>query len=159
MPDHTSPSPESLALNFKRYIARYAVDEGLFLDMDASVQHDVAFDHLVLQLRAKVLSDDLPPEHFTARRSVVHQVPAGTWQTWKARHARRWYASWLVRRRPVRYEPDPDGRSTELTCTFDLERYRLYPHARVVPPPNTFGPAVLVHEIRNLDWTGDADHA
>jgi hypothetical protein len=142
---------QRIALTFKSLAQQVMVDEGLLLDTDVSVQREV-FGAVALQFRARILADDLPPEHFTARTRVTYEVPASSWQMWKKRHARRWYARRLVARWLVRYEPDPDGRGTDAVCTFDLERYRLYPRARVQLPRDQFGVEVLAHDIRNIRW-------
>lgn len=142
---------DTVALTFKQYAQQFAVDEGLFLDFDASVQQ-AFFSHCLFQVKTKILTDDLPPEAFTARQRVTYEVPASTWQMWKKRHAHRWYARRLVARWPVRYEPDPDRRGTNAVCTFNLERYRTYPRARVHLPRERFGDAVLAHGIRDLRW-------
>lgn len=141
-----------VALTFKRYAQQFAIDEGLLLDLDVSVQCDFLFDQHLFQLKTKILSDDLPPEQFTARQYVTYEVPTSTWQMWKKRHAHRWYARRLVARWPVRYGPDPEGRGTDAVCTFDLERYRTYPRARVQLPRDQFGVVVLAHQIRDLRW-------
>jgi hypothetical protein len=143
---------ERVMLRFKQFALQWAVAEELLLDLDVAVRRDDFFGHYLFQLRTKVLSDDLPPEHFTARQHITYEVPASTWQMWKKRHAHRWYARRLVDRWPVRYEPDPEGRGTEAVCTFDLERYRLYPRARVQLPPDRFGVEVLAHYIRGPQW-------
>lgn len=159
MPDLTPWIDESrVALTFKKYAQRFAVDEDLLLDVDASVQRDL-FGNCLYELKTRILSDDLPPEQFTARRRVTFEVPASTWQMWKKRHGRHWYARRLGARWPVRYEPDPDRRGTEAVCTFDLERWRSYPRARVHLPPDRFGAPVLVHAIRDLRWDieGESD--
>lgn len=151
MSEHPQYEESRVALTFKRYAQRFTVDEGLLLDLDASAQRDL-FGNCLYQLKARILSDDLPPERFTARYRVMYEVPASTWQMGKKRHAHRWYARRLVARWPVRYEPDPDGRGTDAVCTFDLERYRTYPRARVQLPQDRFGAPVLVHAIRDLRW-------
>lgn len=150
MPD---PSLDTIALTLKRYASRIAVSEDIALELDVHVQREVS-GQLLFNLRTQVLTHNLPPEQFTARDRVVFEVPASTWQMWKQRHARRWYARSLVARRPVRYEPDPDGRGTDAVCTFDLERWRSYPRARV-PLPDRFGAPVLVHAIRDIQWDRD----
>ncbi|MEU9208509.1 hypothetical protein AB0D27_11280 [Streptomyces sp. NPDC048415] len=142
----------SVELTFKSFAQHFALEEGLLLDVDVRVQHEI-FGHFALQFRTRILTDDLPPQRLTQRTRVPYEVPASTWQMWKACHARRWYARRLVARWPVRYEPDPDGRGTDAVCTFDLERYRTYPRARVQLPPDRFGMAVLAHGIRNVRWT------
>lgn len=149
---------ETVALTFKTYAQQFTVDEDLLLDLDASVQHGL-FGQCLYQLKAKILSDDLPPEEFTARRHVVYEVASSTWQMWKKRHARRWYARRLVTRWPVRYEPDPERRGTDAVCTFNLERYRTYPRARVALPRDRFGAAVLAHGIRDVRWSEEESGA
>jgi hypothetical protein len=121
------------------------------------VRRELVFDQLLFQLRTKILSDDLPPEQFTARDHVTFEVPTSTWQMWKKRHAHRWYARRLVARWPVRYEPDPDGRGADAACTFNLERWRAYPKARVQLPTDQFGAPVLFHAIRDLRWDHDGE--
>lgn len=153
MPDLFPQDDEmaQVALTFKQYAQQFMVSEDLLLDVDARVQGDI-FGQYLFQLRTKVLTDDLPPKQFTARHHVTYEVPTSTWQMWKKRHARRWYARRLVARWPVRYGPDPDRRGRDAVCTFNLERYRAYPHAKYRLPPERFGRAVLVHAIRDLGW-------
>ena len=150
MPDLSSL--DSVALTWKRYTQQFMLDEDLFLDLDVSVQREFLSQHMLVQFRTRILAEDLPPEEFVARQRVTYEVPASTWQMWKKRHARRWYARRLVARWPVRYEPDPDGRGTDAVCAFNLERYRIYPRARVQLPRDRFGDAVLAHSIRDLRW-------
>ncbi|WP_069769811.1 hypothetical protein [Streptomyces sp. LUP30] len=141
---------ERIALSFKRFAQQFLVDEGLFFDVDVAVRQEI-FGQRLFQLRANILTDDLPPETLTQRTRITHEIPASTWQMWKKRHARRWYARRLVACWPVRYGPDPDGRGTDAVCTFDLERYRTYPRARVALPEQ-FGRPVYVHAIRDMRW-------
>jgi hypothetical protein len=148
------PEFDRIALTFKRYVQQFTIDEDFLLDVDASIRNDV-FGHCLFQLKTKILCDDLPPETFTSRDRVTYEIPASTWQMWKKRHAHRWYARRLVARWPVRYAPDPDGRGTDAVCTFDLERYRTYPRARVALPEQ-FGRPVYVHAIRNVRWNEEA---
>ncbi|MET7477975.1 hypothetical protein ABZT17_26910 [Streptomyces sp. NPDC005648] len=147
---------ERFVLNFKQYAQQFMVGEEIFLDLDVSMQREI-FGQYLFQLRTKILADDLPPEQLTQRTRVPYEVPASTWQIWKKRHAATWYARRLVARWPVRYEPDPDGRGTDAVCTFDLERFRIYPRARVQLPPDRFGMEILAHGIRNVRWTAGED--
>jgi hypothetical protein len=149
---------EQVELKFKRFVGMFAVAEDLLFDMDVSVNTPDFFGHqVVVQVTAKILTDSLPPEHFTARQQITYEVPSSVWQMWKQRHAGRWYAAWLVRRRPVRYEPDPDGRGTTAVCTFDLARYRTYPRARVQLPADSFGTVVYNHQILGPWWRSDGE--
>lgn len=147
------PTTETISLKFKEFAATVLVAEDAFLfdNAEMRVQREV-FGQLAYQLRTRVLTDDLPPEQFTAQTRVDFEVPTSTWQMWKKRHARRWYARRLVARWPVRYEPDPDGRGSTAICTANLERWRAYPQANVQVPADRFGASVLFHAIRDLQW-------
>lgn len=149
---HPGFSTEAIVLNWKRFSSQVAVAEEFLADAEVSIAQDYVLGQLVYQLRTKVLTDDLPPEQFTAQTAVAFEVPASTWQMWKKRHASRWYARRLVARWPVRYEADPDGRGTTAVCTASLERFRAYPRARVALPEDRFGAAVLFHSVRDLRW-------
>ena len=143
---------DAVILNWKRYAQQFTVSEDLLLDIDVAVQRDL-FGNVAYQFRTKILADDLPPHMLTQRTRVTYEVPTSTWQMWKKRHARRWYARRLVARWPVRYGPDPDGRGTDAVCTFSLERYRTYPRAQVRLPERQFGAPVLAHTVRDVRWT------
>lgn len=147
----TEAVTDELTLAFKKYAQQFTVDEGVFFDVDVAVQREM-FGHFAVQFRARILADDLPPETFAARQHIVYEIPASTWQMWKKRHARRWYARRLVARWPVRYEPDLDRRGVDAVCTFNLERWRSYPQARVHLPQAQYGSPVRVHAIRDLRW-------
>lgn len=141
-----------IALTFKQYAQQFTVAEELLFDVDVAVQRDL-FGNFLYQLKARILSDDLPPHRLTQRTRVTFEVPTSTWQMWKKRHARRWYARRLVARWPVRYGPDPDGRGQDAVCSFNLERYRTYPQARVHLPADRFGVVVLAHGVRDVRWS------
>lgn len=143
---------EQYELRFKKFAHQQMVAMELLLEPEASIAVDMVMDTAVMRLTTRVLADDLPPEHFEARQYIAYEVPSSTWQAWKARHARRWYAAWLVRRRPVRYELDPDGRGINAVCSFDLLRFRAYPQARIERPRDRFGQATLHHMIQGPWW-------
>ncbi|MFJ6730037.1 hypothetical protein ACIQPQ_34575 [Streptomyces sp. NPDC091281] len=143
-----------VTLAFRQYTLQFAVDEDLLVDLDVAARSEALFGRALLQLKARVLTDELPPERLTTSTRVPYEVPASTWQIWKKRHARRWYARRMVARWPVRYEPDPDGRGADAVCTFDLTRFRTYPRARVALPRRQFGVAVLDHSVRDVRWAG-----
>lgn len=145
-------SPSKIALTYKRFTANLAVTEDFLDEAELRVAQDHVFGQLHFQLRTRVLTDDLPPEEFTARDRVTFEVPTSTWQMWKKRHACRWYARRLVARWPVRYEPDPDGRGSDAVCRFDLARWRAYPKAKVHVPEAQFGAPVLFHAFQGIQW-------
>jgi hypothetical protein len=145
-----------IELTFKQVAMQFMATEELFLNVDTRVQKEI-FGQFLFQFRTKILTDDLPPAQVTQRTRITYEVPASTWQMWKKRHARRWYARRLVARWPVRYEIDPDGRGTDAVCIFDLERYRTYPRASVQLPRDRFGMTVLAHGIHNVHWDTERD--
>jgi hypothetical protein len=68
-------------------------------------------------------------------------IPATWWQHWKQDHAASWYASWLVRRRPVK--------TRLLRSAVDFSRYAAYPLADLpVAPPDEFGYPVIYEMMR-----------
>lgn len=145
---------EHIELVAKRYAAQFAVDEHLLFGIDVAVQPEAFLGAFAIQFRTQLLTDELPPERFTARQHVTFEVPASTWQAWKQRHGRRWYARWITERWPARYAPDPEGRGADAVCTIELARYRTYPQARVALPAQQFGPVVYRHVIHG-PWWGD----
>lgn len=86
-------------------------------------------------LEAKVLGEDLRSEHVTDTHEVtsttVHFGPA-TWRDfWKLTYEHRWWARWWVKRHPARIIEHPQGHRWMVTAEFDLQKYRLYPHADI----------------------------
>jgi hypothetical protein len=149
------PMIEQFELGFKQYAHQMAIAEDVFRHLEFSATHDHLYDTIILGIRARVLSDDLPPERLTQRRYFSYSVPASTWQMWKhlRRENPRW--QWLISRHPVRYVRD--GRGEQVEVSFDLERFRLYPHAKVRPSDGRFGKVVFAHEVTNLNWRRDDD--
>lgn len=149
-------SSHKVAMEFKRFAQQIAVDAGIMAELEMRVgqggSYDFLRDQVTIQMVAKILCDDLPPEHIEKSTHVDVEIPTSTWQMWKLRHGKRWYARRLVTRWPVKYGPHPDGRKVMATCEFDLERYRAYPKARVAHP--TLGNSVLFHTIRDVRWNG-----
>lgn len=144
-------SAEKIDLKFRQFVARTSVAKELaFLGQGVLDVQEEAFHSLLFQLRAAVLTEELPPETFTATGHVTFEVPASTWQMWKMRHATCWYARRLVARWPVRYEEDPGGRGADLACTASLDRWRTYPYSRVLQ--DHFGAPVHAHTIRDIRW-------
>lgn len=145
-----------VTMEFKRFAQQIAVDAGVMAEMNISVSQDDAYnflrDQVMVRMVTKLLTDDLPPEHIEKSTHVAVEIPTSTWQMWKLRHGKRWYARKLVARWPVKYGPHPEGRKVMATCEFDLARYRAYPQARVQSP--TLGNAVMFHTIENIRWDG-----
>ncbi len=86
-----------------------------------------AWNNLVYKLSSHVLTDKLPPETITERKTFRFEVPASPWQQFKATHAHRWWMRSVVARRPVRMVEHL--RIGELVV--NLERFHAYPQAKV----------------------------
>lgn len=111
-----------------------------------------AVEDVILELRAKVLSEQLPPvtiaEESTivsleARAVLVHEVPLTWWDHWKADHERSWWAGWFARWRGHRLRQcraekvERDKR--EVTLSVDLRGKIHYPEAKIPVRPDDFG--------------------
>lgn len=133
---------DTLTLRTERLRARLRIPLESLLWGSLKVQQEVIrnearswLDEMILTLEARVLREGLPPEHVTATETVrttsVHVGPA-TWRDfWKLTHGHRWWARWWVRRHPARVIDHPQPVVWQATAQFDLEKYRLYPHADI----------------------------
>lgn len=128
---------------------RIRLDSLLMASVKADVvRHEVDFmyEELVLRLQAHVLREDIGREHVTASERITHTTehfgPA-TWRDfWKLTYGHRWWARWWVRRHPARVIEHPQTTRWVATATFDLEKYRTYPHADV-RIRNRLGPDII----------------
>lgn len=99
------------------------------IDPRAAVLVDHIADRLTVRLKGKLLAEVLPPTH-------VHHVWHGThhfdlqttaprhatwWDFFKDTYRSRWWAGWLVRRRPVRYVEQPVTFREDRTCAHDVQ--------------------------------------
>lgn len=142
---------DRIEARFKQYVMHQVVDEGILFDVEPAVIHD-AWGDLVFGLKAKILSDDLPPQTVTKKTFVHYRVPASTWQMFKKRHAQSWWLWRLVERRPVEYSVDPDGRGEYAVCTLNLERFRVYPESRL--KASEHGRMVMLYDAR-AEWSAE----
>ncbi|MET8641368.1 hypothetical protein [Streptomyces sp. NPDC004675] len=77
------PSDGTISFQLKQYAAQVLVDEGLSLHhLEVRVQPELVLNRLLYQLRARFLTDDLPPLRLTQRTRVVHEVLSGTGLNW-----------------------------------------------------------------------------
>lgn len=149
-----------LELQWKRFGSQMMLDAGLFLEPEFSVgqgAYDFLRDQVTVRMVTHVLTDELPPETVTYHTSVTHEIPASTWQMWKLRHGKRWYARRFVEKWPVQYSGHPENRQVGVTATIDLERFRTYPQAPYRAADWGLGRTVLHHSIRNLRWGIDVE--
>lgn len=133
---------EELELELKRYALTRPVSAEFAQSVKVSHSYDVLVDSMLIQVEARVLAHNLPPEHFTAERSFVHNEPASPWQMWKMRHA----PAWFIERWPVQLTPFEH----QVKVEFDLSRFRAYPDAPRLPP--RYGNPVPQHIISPVVW-------
>lgn len=124
----------------------------------ASTRRDHLIERTALDLRARVLAEELPPQHLTTRSTADHvfdlNVQQGDprWASWwdhlKATYAHRWWARPLVRRFPARTIDtvvtirDRQTRTCEHHIDVTVRQRWVYPHAPYVISPD-LGAAVF----------------
>lgn len=151
---------QRLQLQWKDFATRMMVDAGLFLEPEIMIRQDDAMsfmmDQIMIGFRAKILTDDLPPESVTNSTEVVFHEPASTWQMWKRNNQGKWYTKgwlpWLLARRPVKTREV----KKLAHCTISLERLRSYPEAQYRASDFRLGRAVLMHHVGSPVW--DIEH-
>lgn len=149
-----------LELQWKDFAYRMMVDAGLLLEPEIMIRQDDAMsfmmDQIMVGMRTKILTDNLPPESVTHSVEVEFHEPASTWQMWKRNNQNRWYTKgwlpWLLTRRPVR---------TRIVkklahATISLERFRSYPEAQYRASDFRLGRAVFMHTVGSPIW--DIEH-
>lgn len=152
-----NPFSESarLELEWKTFAHRVMVDAGLMLEPEVMIRQDgynFMMDQIMVGMRTKILTDELPPESVTRSHDVVVYEPASTWQMWKRNNRCRWYTwKWLdawLKRWPVKTREYKVCASV----TLDLMRYRAYPEAQYRASDFRLGRAVLHHTIGSPIW-------
>jgi hypothetical protein len=145
-----------VTMEFKRYAQQMLLDANIMAEVRFSVDSDgynFLRDQVAVKMVAKILTDDLPPEHVRQSTRIDVHEPASTWQMWKRNNHGKWYTKgwlpWLLTRRPVKTREY----QKLVHCEFNLERYRAYPQARIQSP--TLGRAVMFHDIRDVRWDGE----
>lgn len=116
---------------------------------------------MAFELAAHVLAEQLPPETVTRQatvtgsRTVEWVVAATWWDHFKLQYAQRWWARWYVRRRPAAVVPKQETVRIvrDVKLTLDLRRYRTYPGANRVLPPDTWGNPVRAYAMQHR-WEG-----
>jgi hypothetical protein len=147
-----------LELEWKNFGYRMMVDMDLMLEPEFMIRQDdmMSFmrDQMMVAMRVKVLSDNLPPEEVKASTEVVFHEPASTWQMWKRNNHGCWYTKgwlpWLLTRRPVRTREV----KKLAHAAISLERFRAYPEAKYRASDFRLGRAVLMHNLSQPWWDG-----
>lgn len=152
-----------LELEWKTFGHQMMVDLDCLLEPEFTVRSDdrmsFLMNNITLQMRTKILTDNLPPESVSHNTTVPQYLPTSTWQMWKYRNGGKWYTwKWLdawLKKWPVVWQIDPE-RQGRATCTVDLSRFRAYPQAQYRASDFRLGRAVLMHAIGSPIW--DIEH-
>jgi hypothetical protein len=156
--DHLIPEVQRILLDRVRVATRRSLSPSVAESVELRTWQDDLFGGMVYEIRAHVLAEKLPPEQVTKSTTIEdtqvvnYPTPATWWDHWKVDHADRWWAGWFARRFP----PAIEARAKtvefkrDVTLTVDLQRYRSYPEATFVPPPN-LGAPVAIHTL-NATW-------
>lgn len=149
-----------LELQWKNFGHQMMVDLDCLLEPEFSVRQDdrmsFMMNTITLQMRTKILTDDLPPESVRHSVDVVFHEPASTWQMWKRNNHGRWYTKgwlpWLLTHRPVKTREVVKV----ATANIDLARFRSYPQAQYRASDFKLGRTVLMHSLGSPIW--DIEH-
>lgn len=112
------------------------------------IEHE--YDRMVLELRAKVLAEQLPPQeiHHTVRVEAMDPRHATWWEHFKATYQQRWWMRW--RGWTVRYVDTPV--TVQRTITVSVRDHWTFPRASIIPPDDRFGSRVMVATWTARDW-------
>lgn len=126
--DHLNPQMEMGGQRFLEQLRLQAseyIGQDVLQSLELRTLEDVITRGLVVQLRALVLADRHGTQDVSTTETFAVDLPATWWQHWKMDHDNRWWAGWLVRRWPTRYETYRDER--KLTATFTA--FTLFPRS------------------------------
>ena len=103
---------------------------------------DRMYDRMVLDLRAKVLAEQLPPQTIThtVRVEALDPRHATWWEFFKATYRQRWWMRW--RDWTVRYVDTPV--TVQRSVVVKVRDHWTYPRASIIPPDTDFGAPVMV---------------
>lgn len=143
-----------LEMQWKEFGHRMMVDAGLMLEPEFMVSDQAGFlmDQIMIGMRTRILTDNLPPEVVTETTTVRVEEPASTWQMWKRNNQGRWYTKWWLVKWLAKWPVIMKGHDKRITMSVDLERFRTYPEARYRASDFGLGRAVLLHSISPVSW-------
>lgn len=147
-----------LELEWKNFAYRMMVDMNLMLEPEFMIRqdgYDFLRDQMMVAMRVKVLTDNLPPEKVTESTTVRVEEPASTWQMWKRNNQGRWYTKWWLAKWLEKWPVIMTGHDKRVTMSVNLERFRAYPEAQYRPSDFRLGRAVLMHAVSPVEWWRD----
>lgn len=145
----SGPSFDTVVLDrLKVAVRRRGISSSIAQSMQLHRLEKDIFDELVYGLTAYVLAERLPNVTESETKTFTIETPDTWFQHLKqSLYFRFPRLGWLQRRWPARLTTV----SRKCTFTVNLERYRTYPKADIVLPPDRFGQPVHVAVTRK-DW-------
>lgn len=143
------PLYDAITLDRQRYFVQQSVNLGAFSSstMEREQFEEDLWNRMTYRLSADILAERLPNVTESETQTFSIETPA-TWFQHLKQTCYRWRRlDWLARRWPARLETV----EKECTLTVNLERYRTYPEADIVLPPDRYGYPVKVAVARK-DW-------
>ena len=136
---------QTVALNsLKVAVQRYLSAEMVYVAHTADLRTMTEYltDRMVLDLRARVLAEQLPPQqiHHPIRVEVDDPRHATWWEFFKATYHQRWWLRW--RSWPIRHVNTPVA--VQRTITVDVRNHWTFPRASIIPPDSGLGTPVMV---------------
>lgn len=150
-------SDRRVALTQLKVGARREITERFLADMpgvsntaEFRTRMDDIAGRMILDLRARVLAEQLPPQtiHHTVRVETTDPRHATWWDAFKATYQQRWWMRW--RRWQIRYVHAPV--TVERTVEVSVRDHWTYPRAAIVLLPE-FGSPVMVSTWTSTDRT------
>lgn len=128
-----------LKLAARHYLSREMATLASTVQLNAMV--DDMTDHLVFELRARVLAEQLPPQTIRHHVRVTVDDPrfATWWDTFKATYQKRWWMRWRTWTINYIKTPVTVARSVEV----NVRDHWTYPRAAIALP-DQFGRPVMV---------------
>jgi hypothetical protein len=159
-----APSYETFTLDRLKAGVTTRVGAAVAESMRLESWQDQVYGDLMYGLTAHVLAETLPPVEVTQTEVFTLETPVNwfehlklTCYRWRQHRKGRLsdpfcqVLAWLERRWPARLE----ATSRKCALTVNLERYRTYPKANIVLPPDKWGMPVRVAVV-NRSWLHDA---
>lgn len=147
-------SLQTVALNqLKVAVHRTLPREMVFVlntvEADSLLQYET--DHMVLQLTAKVLAQQLPPQamQHLVRATVDDPRHATWWEHYKATYQQRWWMRW--RTWTIRYVDTPV--TVQRLITVTVRDHWTFPEASIVPPDKLGRPVMVsIWDAQDVPW-------
>ncbi len=143
----------SLKLASRTYLSQEMACIASTAQFNAHVEHEM--QRMVLELRARVLAEQLPPQtiRHTVRVTVDDPRFATWWDAFKATYRERWWMRW--RSWEIRHVKTPVA--VERQVVVNVRDHWTYPRAAIQLPESQWGRPVMVATCDAVDFWTDWD--